>query len=110
MRKNLTEEEILSHGFVDCGKPQFGSADKFYQKCYKDEDRSRKYFLDIYHYTLTHPTTREDLSGYELETQLYLKGTHEAVNMTFLNDDIDAAEEFINKLFELDMLDYYERD
>ena len=82
------------------------SCDKCWQKRYKN-GRDTLYFLDIKHYKMTHPTTKEDLSGYEISCQVYLK-SDTAINMTFLNDNLEEAEYTINKMFEVGLLKPYE--
>lgn len=109
MTNIIDHDWLISNGFVEYDVPIFDSPgiDHFYQKCYKD-DFGKKYFIDVRHYKIHHPTTFEDLSGYEVSSQLYLKDSHDAVNMTFLVADIDEIEEFIDRLFDNNMLDYYE--
>ena len=110
MNNTLTREDILSRGFKEYKPSEFdpSSCDECYQKLYKDEN-GKKYFMNIKHYTLIHPTTREDIGGYELECQLYIKDTHDSFNIKFLEDDIDEAENLIEFLFDSGKLDYYER-
>jgi len=95
----LTKRELIERGFTEYKPAAFENADRCYQKCYYDGN-IRKYFLDAKHYSLTHPATGEDFSNYELSTQLYTKGNHNALNITFLNDNIDEAEALIECLFE----------
>ena len=106
----ITERNLVEKGFVEYPKTFFDSdsVDHCYQKCYRD-DLGKKYFLDVKHYNLHHPLTQEDLSGYEVSSQIYLKKNHHAVNLTFLDSDIEEAESFIDYLFNQDRLDYYER-
>lgn len=110
MRGKLTKDELLNKDFKPF-EPNYldsPSCDGCYQKLYRDNLGNKKYFLDVKHYSMTHPTTREDLSGFEISTQVYKNGNHEAINITFLNDNIDDAEEFINKLFEYNLIENYE--
>ncbi len=101
------EQEIIDKGFYQCDVPAFSRANKMWQKRYKD-GKNTKYFLNIDYYKLTHPTTREDLSGYEISSQVYLKGNHNAVNLTFLDSSIEEAEATIDKMFEDGILENYE--
>jgi hypothetical protein len=109
MNNKLTKEILLGKGFNEYKPSQFDSSscDECWQKCYKDET-GKKYFLDVKHYSMTHPTTKEFIGGYEIETQVYLKGSHDAINIKFLNDSIEDAENFINNLFEQNMIENYE--
>ena len=103
----LTRKELIERGFTEYKPASFENADKCYQKCYRDGN-TKKYFLDVKHYSIEHPYTHEDLSSYEISTQVYVKGTHTAINIQFLNDDIDEAEKLINELFEAGQLEPYE--
>ena len=78
-----------------------------YQKCYRDDKHNKKYFLNVHEYApLPHVGTKE--KTYEISTQLYLKGTHNAVNLLFLNDDIDAAINTIELMFSAGIIENYE--
>ena len=103
----LTRKELFERGFKEYKPTVFDNADKCYQKCYRDGN-TKKYFLDVKHYSIKYPHTHEDLGGYEISTQVYVKGTHTAINIKFLNDDIDEAEKFIDELFEVGQLEPYE--
>ena len=106
---NITHEWLINNGFKEYSRSPIDSEaiDHVYQKSYRDE-RGKKYFLEVKHWKLVHPITNEDLSGYEVSGQFYLKGNHNAVNISFINSDVDEAEEFIEKLFDNNMLEYYE--
>lgn len=110
MKNDVEVNSLLEQGFVEYSPNPYldNNVDHLYQKCYRD-DFGKKYYLTIKHYNLTHPTTGADLSGYEISGQFYLKGNQNAINMTFLDSDVAEAEKFINKLFELNLLEYYER-
>ena len=105
----ISLQDLIDKDFIEYGIPFGESCDKYYQKKYKD-GRGIKYFLEVKHYTLIHPITKEDLSGYEVSGQFYLKGSHEAVNMEFLDSSIEKAEEFVNTLFDNNLLEYYEEN
>ena len=105
----IIEEELINKGFIEYPKSPLHSESvtNCYQKRYRD-DKGTKYFIDVCYYKLIHPTTKEDLSGYEISGQFYLKDNHNAVNMDFLDSTITEVEQFIDKLFELDILECYE--
>ena len=111
MNSKLIKKELKEKKFEEYAPtPLFDSdaCDKCYQKRYDDE-KGKKYFLDVKHYDLQHPTTGADLSGYEISTQLYLKDGHKAFNINFLSGiTISEAEDFIEDLFKGGKLDYYE--
>lgn len=109
MNNKMTKELLLEKGFNEYKPTQFDSSscDECWQKCYKDET-GKKYFLDVKHYNMTHPTTKEFIGGYEIESQIYLKGSHDAINIKFLNDSIEDAENFVNKLFKYNLIENYE--
>jgi len=100
---NKIEKELKEKNFREY-KPSpldAASVDKCWQKRYDDEQGNKRYFLDVKHYELRHPTLDTDLSGYEVSTQLYMKGSHNAFNIDFLDGiTITEAEQFINELFE----------
>ena len=111
MKNKIIEEELIDKGFIEYPKSplQSETLTHFYQNKYRDE-KGIRYFIDVCYYSLIHPTTKEDLSGYEVSGQFYLKGNHNAVNMDFLDSTITEVEQFIDKLFELDLLEYYEQE
>ena len=104
----MTEMYLLDKGFKEYKPTMFDRCDKCYQKCYRDMNGAKKYFIEVKHYSITHPHTGADLGGYEISTQLYRKGTHNAVNMTFLHDDLDEVVSMIETMFESGLLEPYE--
>ena len=103
----IIEKELEEKGFISYKPSSYERCEKCWQKCYRDK-KGKKYFIDVKYWKLIHPTTQDDLSGYEVSGQYYLKGNHNAVNMSFLDSSITEVEQFIDKLFELDLLEYYE--
>ena len=103
----IIEHEIDEKSFKSFKVPMFDNCTKIWQKRYRDKN-GIKYYLEVRYYDLVHPTTKEDLSGYEVSGQFYLKGNHKAVNMTFLDSTISEVEEVIDKMFETGQLEYYE--
>ena len=106
----INEKYILDKGFYEVEVPRYesNSVDKMFYKSYRDKDGNKRNSLEIVHYDLTHPTTGADLSGYEIKGQVYLTGSHNAVNLNFLEPDIEEAEMFIDKLFEAGLIENYE--
>lgn len=108
-KDRIISDEIKEKEFNEYKKSSIESdaVVKCWQKKYKNT-RGIKYFIEVKLYEIIHPTTREDIGGYEISCQLYLTPNHDAVNMTFLDSTISEVEEFIEKLFEIGKLEYYE--
>ena len=104
----ISESELINRGFAEYQPSEFDSCNKCYQKRYRDKEGHTAFFLDVKHYELVHPTTKEDMSGDEVSGQFYLKGNHNAVNMSFLDSTVDEVEQFITSLFEAGLLENYE--
>ena len=107
---DLNKEVLEELGFIQYNIPRFESpsCDECWQKTYRDE-YGKKYFLDVKHYDIVHPTTKKQIGGYEVETQVYTKKDHNAINIKFLDGDVKEAEKFIETLFKEDLIEYYER-
>ena len=108
----MTHEELIEKGYHEY-KPtpyEHQGVERVYQKCFRD-NKGKKYFIDVKKWEdMFHPYTHELIpGGYEYETQLYKKGTHDPFNITFLSHwDIENVEEFVENLFQSGVLDYYE--
>lgn len=109
--REIVKKELKDKFFHEYKKVpwQSDSLKHLYQKRYRDE-KGTKYFIDVEEWEIRHPSTGEDLGGYEIKSQLYTKNYHDAINITFLDNTISTAEAFIDKLFDADMLDYYEEN
>lgn len=79
-----------------------------FQKRYDDET-GKKYFIDAKIWDWSDTDKVPDNYRIEYECQLYQNGTHDAVNLTYIDWTIDQVEDFVNKMFENGMLDYYEK-
>ena len=109
----ITEEELIGRGFRKFNTVGHLSDVRRYlfQKRYLDDKDNTLYFLDIYKYDWKHIShiPIADIYNYEITTQLYRKGSHDAINISFGSDTtIDDAEEFINKLFDIGLIEPYE--
>jgi hypothetical protein len=118
MNVELTDDIILARGYKEYKPTAFHSEGiiKCFQKRF-DDDKGKKYFIDINKWSW------DDIASvahkmdpcyksytYEFETQLYKKGTHDAVDMIFHNSwKIEQVEEFVEIMFQMGMLDYYEK-
>lgn len=108
-KDRIIAKELEEKKFNSYNKSEFDSDSvvKCWQKKYRDT-RGIKYFIDVKLYEIIHPVSKEDIGGYEVSCQLYLKPNHDAVNLSFLDSTITEVEKFIEDLFELDKLEYYE--
>ena len=106
----MTEKQLVEYGFHQIYEhPIYENADAYYQKCYRGMDGSKKYFIEAKHYTIIHPTTGDNLGGWEYSTQVYAKGTHDAIDMKWLDED--SFEDFIGiieDMFASGLLEPYE--
>ena len=109
----ITDEELIKRGFkrynvcntsIDCRKYLF-------QKRYMNDNGDTLYFIDIYKWDWTGfpPNRILDPYTYEITTQLYRKGDHEAINIGFgANMTIEDTETFIDSLFDAGLVEPYE--
>lgn len=104
----MNENYLLQKGFKKYEPSEFDGCDRCYQKCYRSFDGTKRYFINVKYYDLVHPYTHEQIGGYEISTQLYRKGSHNAINMTFLNDDLNDAINTIETMFTYGLLEPYE--
>ena len=108
-----TDEELLSKGFskYDRHKLQNDSIMYNFQKCYRDEDNNKLFFLDVQKWDFSWAKVPvHQMHTYEITAQLYRKGDHENFDITFgAGYTIEEAEEFVFKLFEIGMIEPYER-
>ena len=107
----MTDEYIIEKGYKEFEPSSLknNSISKCFQKRFDDEN-GKKYFITInkWDWTWTHRDDMPDHS-YELETQLYKKDTREPIDMTFFSGwEIDDTEEYLEKIWNTEMFDYYE--
>ena len=109
----ITDDKLIELGFkryntAACSK----DAKKYlFQKRYLNNKGDILYFLDIYKWDWTiYPWANvPEPYTYEISTQLYTKGDHEAVNLSFgTYMTIEDAEKFINTLFDVGLVEPYE--
>lgn len=107
--KITSEEQLRERGFLSYPPTVFDSSNVVirYQKRYDDEI-GKRYFLDckVWDWTWTGRVPMD--RSYELETQLYQKGTHEAIDLNFHDNDLEAVEKFIDALFDAGLVEHYE--
>ena len=107
-----TDEKLIELGFkkFNTSVISHDSVKYIFQKCYKNERGDTLYFMDINKWDWTFVKDRvPEQYTYEIETQLYRKGDHAAINIEFGSDiTVEGAEEFINKLFEVGLVEPYD--
>ena len=108
----MTDKELIERGYKEYPPTAIHSRgiEKCFQKRFDDKD-GKKYFIDVNKWSpWTHPHTNEVWGpNYEYETQLYQKGTHNAVNLTFHSSwNIEDVEKMVETIFQNGM-EHYER-
>lgn len=109
------EQEFIDKGYTPYDPTPFDSNSiiKRYQKCFKD-DVGKKYFIDILVWDNSFvPPDRRDKwwhrYSYEYSTQLYGKGTHDAIDFLYHSSwTLEAVEKNLEQLFATGLFDYYE--
>jgi hypothetical protein len=113
----LTDEIILSEGYKEYKPTKFHNQGvvKCFQKRFDDE-AGKKYFIDVnkWYWRDIVPAHRRDSwykeYTYEFETQVYGIKDHDAIDLTFHSSwELEDVEEFVEKIFQTGMLDYYEK-
>lgn len=110
----ITEEELIKQGFKKYNTSEYSNDAKKYlfQKRYTNDYGDILYYLDIYKWDWSiFPVERIPESySYEITTQLYKRGNHDAINIQFGNQStIEDAEKFINSLFKYGLVEPYEK-
>ena len=80
-----------------------------YQKCIKDGDGNKKYYIDVVHYDMSYLynfTQKKD--AYSIKVQVYRRGSHNAINIEFLKEDLNDALYTLDKMFDVGLLEPYE--
>jgi len=109
-----TDEKLIELGFskFDRYDLQNNSIIYNFQKCYRDENNIKLFFIDIakWDWSWARDKVPED-HEYEITTQLYTKGNHEAVNLEFGSHiSVEEAEKFIFTMFDAGLVEPYEYD
>lgn len=79
-----------------------------FQKRYDDEF-GKKFFIDAKIWDYSWSNRVPENYHIEYHTQLYENGTHDAIDIEFLDWDIYQVERWVNKLFENGMIEHYEK-
>lgn len=107
---NDVESRLLEKGYREYPKGAFApyGVVRFFQKRF-DDDIGIKYFINVNEWDIGFPNSDGIMNGYEYEVQLYRKGTHDAIDLTFHSEwDIDEVEKYVDELFSNGKFDYYE--
>lgn len=114
MNSRDTLEEIRNYlepmGFKEFEVPNFRSYDgvcTMFQKRY-DDNVGKKYFIDAKIWDWSFTDRIKENYHIEYECQLYQKDTHDAFNINFIDWTIEQVEQFIDNMFEKNMLEHYE--
>ena len=99
-------QELLDKGYKEFHPTRFdGDAEKAYQKRFRNEKGDTLYFINVYMYC--HYIIQE--INFEVETQLYQKGTHEPVNLKFFCGwTLADAEDYVQRIYEVGFEPYEE--
>lgn len=107
-----TDKELIDLGFAEYSPSQFDHDGiiKNFQKKYTDGNKTL-FFLTISKWDWTRYGDIPDSYTYEIKTQLYTKGNHEAINIEFGNGvSVEQAEDFIFNMFKAKMIEPYEEE
>ena len=108
-----TDERLIDDGFTKFDRYSLQNDCVMYnfQKCHRDEDGTKLFFLDVAKWDWTWARDKvPENHTYEITTQLYTKGDHEAVNLEFgSNITVEEAEQFIYGMFDAGLVEPYER-
>lgn len=112
MKNENIEKHFAEKGYKKYNPTPFDNEgiEARFQKRFDDE-KGKRYFIDIVKWSgFTHPHTGKKFPpSYEYETQMYQKGTHNAVDFEFHSSwSLEEVEAFMEKQFETGMFDYYE--
>lgn len=104
------KEFSLNNGFKEFTPPSLRSyigVTTMFQKCYHDE-KGKKYFINIKVWDWTYTDKVDENFTIEFEGQYYQKGTHNAVNFTFIDWTLTEVETWLDGLFAAGFLEHYE--
>ena len=98
-------QELLDKGYKEFPPTRFDTADRCFQKRFRAENGDTLYFININMY-YSWGTIPEN---FEVEVQLYQKGTHEPVNLKFFCGwTLADVEDYIQKIYEVGFEPYEE--
>lgn len=99
-------QELLDKGYKEFRPTMLNAVtETAYQKCFRNENGDALYFINVYMYC--HYIIQE--INFEIEVQLYQKGTHEPVNLRFFCGwTLADVEEYIQRIYEVGFEPYDE--
>ncbi len=98
-------QELLDKGYKEFPPTRFDTADRRFQKRFRAENGDTLYFINVnmYYSWSTIP------ENFEVEVQLYQRGTHEPVNLKFFCGwTLTDVEEYVQKIYEVGFEPYEE--
>lgn len=99
-------QELLGKGYKEFSPSGFDTADRCFQKKVVSENGDTLYFINVNMYYSWGVIPE----NFEVETQLYQKGTHEPVNLKFFCDwTLADTEDYVQRIYELGF-EPYERN
>lgn len=109
----MYDRDFLNAGFSEYKPGPFdpSGVEKCFQKRYDDE-LGKKYFITVKKWSeFRHPSTGDVFRcSYEYDVQLYKKEGHDAIDILFHSTwDLSSVEEYLEKLWDTGLFDYYER-
>lgn len=108
----ITDEKLIELGFkkYNTYNNLYDAKKYLFQKRYMNDEGDTLYFLDIYKWDWSFANDKvPEQYTYQITTQLYQKGTHEAINIEFgVGMAVEDAEKFIAGMFEAGMVEPYE--
>lgn len=100
-------QELLDKGYKEFPPTKFDGADEAFQKRIRAENGDTLYFINVYMYY----SWGEIPKNFEVETQLYQKGTHEPLNLKFFCDwTLADVEDYIQRIYNVGFEPYEEED
>lgn len=107
MTNTMNEQSLLDNGYKEFPKTPFCPeyASKAYQKCIRDDQHNRMYFINIYWY--------RDMDAYTADAQFQYRdsGRDEFMDVKIeCVKDVAWLEQFIHNIWQCTSADMYERD
>ena len=105
-----SEKQLVDLGFKKFPRTCVQSSNilYFYQKRIRNMDGSTKYFIECNVWDWSWNKIAGEPISFEFEAQVYLKGTHNAINLTFLTPDYDEVVKTIETMFRANLIEDYD--
>lgn len=103
----IDEQTLLDKGYKEFPPTKFDGADRAFQKRIRAENGDTLYFINVYMYYSWGTIPK----NFEVETQLYQKGTHEPLNLKFFCEwTLADVEDYIQRIYNVGFEPYEEED